>query len=101
MKDVRDGKPSCPQLKFLDHVWLGQEDCASFVVFSCLCLSASVSPCLCLCVPNPTHITHPPYRLPLGLYLRVYVPERDPDDFLPVFFWIYGGGWVFGDDEGT
>jgi len=31
------------------------------------------------------------------LYLHVYVPRHDPDVVLPVMFWIYGGGYTFGD----
>lgn len=33
------------------------------------------------------------------LFLSVYAPaDAKPDEKLPVFFWIYGGGWNFGDN---
>eukprot|EP00039_Didymoeca_costata_P023819 m.8434 g.8434 ORF g.8434 m.8434 type:complete len:558 (-) comp3891_c0_seq1:101-1774(-) len=36
------------------------------------------------------------------LYLNVYIPIEDGSEFgdkqFPMFFWIYGGGYVFGDD---
>jgi len=31
------------------------------------------------------------------LYLDVYVPEKSSANLRPVFFWIYGGGYVLGD----
>ena len=37
--------------------------------------------------------------LPMGedcLYLNVWTPARRADEKLPVYFWIYGGGWQVG-----
>eukprot|EP00053_Salpingoeca_punica_P010022 m.90251 g.90251 ORF g.90251 m.90251 type:complete len:595 (+) comp15255_c0_seq2:47-1831(+) len=34
------------------------------------------------------------------LYMNIYVPGKIKEGAkLPVMFWIYGGGWVFGDDN--
>ena len=30
------------------------------------------------------------------LYLNIYTPAKDPEEKLPVMFWIYGGGFTFG-----
>jgi para-nitrobenzyl esterase len=47
---------------------------------------------------------HPTKKTLLGqedcLYLNVYVPGKvSPGKNLPVMFWIYGGGFVIGDDD--